>query len=432
MGTFKRRLALALLVAGLATGISTASAGAAISLVGTDDPGATALAQSMLATPTDLTGATWLTVTDEATSSVSLDMGGPAATDDTALDGFPTAGTTFGIMTTGDPLLADQPNTDDGSGRANNGSGSTPAPGTSDNFRGDTDFDTSILRMNVTVPNDANCVSMDYRFLTEEFPEYVGQQYNDAFIAEIDTSTWTDSGSTISAPGDFATKTGNSGVSVNGVGPIAMSDTEATGTTYDGATGLVTTKTPITPGAHSLFLSIFDQGDHVLDSAVFVDNIRFLNESAATCKPPEVAQAPPPAPPAGPPPPPSNQIAGSSIKFKNGSTILSVNVPGPGTVSAAQATSGAAARVSGAEAAKKKKKKKHPVLIKKATVVATHAGPVTLTIKPTAAGKKLLKKKGRFTVKTAITFTPNGGTAATTFRSVTVKVFKKKHHHKKH
>lgn len=439
MSTFTRRRTLALFGATLVlavAGFTAATAGATVTPVADNAGGATTLAQSMLANPTDLAapGATWDKVADAAPSGVpghDLDPdNGPAATSDSIFAGFPEIGGSFGILTTGDPLLADQANGSGGDGRTDNGisSGDTPAPGTSDNSRGDTDFDTSILRIPVTVPDGASCVAMDYRFLSEEFPEYVGQQYNDAFIAEIDNSTWTDSGSAISAPGDFATKTGNAGVSVNGVGPIAMFATESADTTYDGATGLVTTKTPITPGAHTIFLSIFDQGDHVLDSAAFVDNIRFLTESASTCKPPEVAQAPPPPPAI--PPPPSNTIVGSSIKFKNGATILSVTVPGPGTVAAAQATSTTASRV--ADAAKKKKRHKKPVLIKKTTVTATAAGVVKLTIKPTSAGRKLLKKKGKFTVNTAITFTPTGGTAKTTFKKVTVKVIKKRKHHKKH
>jgi hypothetical protein len=437
MSTFRRSgvTALASLAAFVAAAFFANAAFAAVTPATNDDPGATTLANSILADSSQLVSAHFDAVADAVASDVpgheSDDPNGPAAVGDAALDDFPTAGSDFGILTTGDPLLADQTNSDDGSGRANNGTGDTPSPGTSDNSRGDTDFDTTILRMNVTVPAGANCVAMDYRFLTEEFDEYVGQQYNDAFIAEIDNSTWTDSGSVISAPGDFATKTGTAGVSVNGVGPIAMSFAEAGGTTYDGSTGLVTTKTTITPGAHTIFLSIFDQGDHVLDSAAFVDNLRFITEDPSTCKPPEVAQAPPPPPPPSiaPAAPPSNQIAGSSIKFKNGATILTVVVPGPGTVSAGQATSTASA--SRADAAKKRKKHKKPVLIKRTSVVATAAGPVSLTIKPTKAGKKLLKKRGKFTVKTAITFAPNGGTPATTFKNVTIKI-KKKHHHKKH
>ena len=65
-------------------------------------------------------------------------------------------------------------------------------------------------------------------------------------------------------------------MTINGVGPVAVSPAESAGTTYDAATGLVTTKTPITPGPHKVFLSILDQGDQIYDSAAFVDNLRFI------------------------------------------------------------------------------------------------------------------------------------------------------------
>ena len=57
-------------------------------------------------------------------------------------------------------------------------------------------------------------------------------------------------------------------MSINGVGGVAATAEEAIGTTFDGATGRVTTKNPITPGAHTIFLSIFDQGDQIYDSVV--------------------------------------------------------------------------------------------------------------------------------------------------------------------
>lgn len=68
---------------------------------------------------------------------------------------------------------------------------------------------------------------------------------------------------------------------------------------------------------------------------------------------------------------------------------MTVVVPGPGTVTATQST-GTAARVSAAA-----KKKKKPALVKK----AKKAGPVRLTIKPTKAGKKALRRKKKLTVR---------------------------------
>ena len=61
----------------------------------------------------------------------------------------------------------------------------------------------------------------------------------------------------------------------------------AQGTTYDGATPALTAATPISPGMHSIYLSIFDQGDGVYDSAVFLDNLRFgrVAEVDRDCRP---------------------------------------------------------------------------------------------------------------------------------------------------
>ena len=47
------------------------------------------------------------------------------------------------------------------------------------------------MRIRVHVPKGANCLSFRFKFLSEEFPEFVGTEYNDAFIAEVDHSpTW--------------------------------------------------------------------------------------------------------------------------------------------------------------------------------------------------------------------------------------------------
>jgi hypothetical protein len=381
------------------------------------------VAQAIIADPSTLTGASF-DPTGQNAASTPNGFGDPLApntlfdNDTASLAGFPVAATgnhDFAILTTGDAGLADgTPQTlSSGSGTSNGGGSPTG--------RGDTAYDVTTLRLNVTVPAAANCLALDYRFLSEEFPEYVGSPYNDAFIAEVDTSTWTTSGSTVTAPNDFATHTGAEGVNVNGVGPVAVSAAEASDTTYDAATGLVTTKTPIAPGAHTIFLSIFDQGDPILDSAAFVDNLQFINESPDTCKPPAVAEtAPPPpvtTPPVTTPPPPSNAITiGSKIVFKSGATVLSVTVPGPGVLSVAPTGTGARAADRRADAAKKKKP-----LVKSVRVNVKVAGVVKVTLKPTAAGKKVLKKKGKLTQKMSITFTPTGGTPNTKKKTITIK-----------
>jgi hypothetical protein len=436
-GRVKRRCAAAAAVGALAA--LGASAPAQAVIVPEYDPDA--VAQAIVHDPATLNAATtdWQELATPVPVPTPPPTGPhvpfPAAVSSAALGGFPTSPASFAILTTGDVAIVDTPNDagDEGEGLLEDPPDSDFSD-RSDNgpLHGDTDNDVTVLKLGVTVPAGMNCVSLDYRFLSDEFPEFVGSQFNDAFVAEIDppggAPAWSTSGSVISHVGDFATAPSGEPVSINGVGGVAATVEEAFGTTFDGATGRVTTKNPITPGPHLIFLSIFDQGDEVWDAAVMLDRLAFLNESPATCKPPEVPVIvpPPPAPPAPPgppaPPPPPNDftVPGGSVTFRNGSATITVNVPGPGVVTASQAPAGSASRATAAAAKKKK-------LIKPARVVAKKAGPVKLKIKPTKAGKKVLRNKKKLKVRLAITFTPTGGSPRTEVSRLTIKVKKKRH-----
>jgi hypothetical protein len=353
------------------------------------------------------------------------------------LTGFPTSGETYAILSSGDVNTI-------GSLLTNEEEGTTTE--FQEHFpllpleRGPSAEDWTVLRVNVNVPSGDNCMAVDYRFLSEEYPEFVNSVFNDAFIAEVDTTSWkVEEEGEIVRPNDFAASPEGAPISVNGVGPTAMSPVESEGTYFDAATGLVTTKTPIAPGAHSVYLSIFDASDQELDSAVFLDNLRFINESAATCKPPigKELSIPAPTPPGSPPPPPSNAFTlGPSVKFKGGGSkaLITVNVPGPGTVTAGSPPAGATASASRASASAKPKgkgKKKKKALLVPASVHATAAGPVTITVSLSGAGKALLAKKGTLSVPVSIGFTPDGGVAGTPqTKTVTFKKPHKKKHHK--
>jgi uncharacterized repeat protein (TIGR01451 family) len=237
-----------------------ASAGAVWATITPVEPtpaGARTLADAMTASEGLVTDAGFETVPG---SDVALAHG----TSD-ALNEFPTNGPTFAILTNGDVNLADAPNEDEGSGMDLLGG----------NARGNTDLDVTVLKVDVDVPEGANCLSFDFKFFSEEFPEYADpeSQFNDAFIAELDESTWTTEGSAISAPRNFAFDDDGGVISVKSSGVTSMSATEAEDTTYDGATALLRANAPVTPGSHSLYLSVFDQGDGIYDSAVFLDNL---------------------------------------------------------------------------------------------------------------------------------------------------------------
>ncbi|HEX6388929.1 MAG TPA: choice-of-anchor L domain-containing protein [Solirubrobacteraceae bacterium] len=236
-----------------------------------------------------ITGASFLTIPPN---------GNPTAISDAPLGGLPTGGGTFAVMSTGDALKAADPN---------QGSvASTGAGGVA--VRGDTDRDVTILKIGLNVPATANCLTIDVRFFSEEFPEYVGKSYNDAFIAELDSSDWKTAGSTITAPRNFAFDEKGNVISINATGPASVQPAAAAGTIYDAGTALLHASVAATPGAHDLYLSVFDQGDAILDSAVFVDNIKASKVAGTGCKSGATDQATPqptgtPAGPVGSTPP---------------------------------------------------------------------------------------------------------------------------------
>jgi hypothetical protein len=188
----------------------------------------------------------------------------PAAISTKRLAGFPRHGRSFAILTNGDAKAAD--NKDD--------SGMYGSEIGGPSIRGSRDV--TILRIDLRVPRKASCLSIRFRFLSEEFPEYVDSPYNDAFIAELDESTWntvSKEDPRIVAPRNFAADTKGNPIGVNAVGDASVTASRAGNTTYDAATRILRASTPISGGPHILYLSLFDQGDRVYDSAVFLDRL---------------------------------------------------------------------------------------------------------------------------------------------------------------
>jgi hypothetical protein len=196
-------------------------------------------------------------------------FGDPAAISTKRLTHFPRHGRSFAILTTGDAKLADNLDFSDATGIENGGP----------SIRGSRDV--TIFRITLQVPSEASCLSVRFRFLSEEFPEFIGNVYNDAFVAELDLSNWntvSKDNPRIVAPNNFAADEEGNPISVNAVGDASIASFyRGQGTTYDGATRLLRASTPISPGRHVLYLSIFDQGDRSYDSAVFLDRLTLNN-----------------------------------------------------------------------------------------------------------------------------------------------------------
>jgi len=259
--------ALALLIAAIGVTAVTAKQRNAITPVPRSDRGATELARSIFENPNSkLVRSKFVTVPPGHD---------PVATTTKSIAGFPRKGESFAILSTGCAHYALWKNVSTDTGCKDGGL----------KIRGARDV--TIWRIRVQVPKAANCLSFRFKFLSDEYPEFVGSPFNDAFIAELsDAPRWRASTKTdpaISAPNSFAsTRNGQDLISVNGTGVAKVSPAAAKGTTYDAATGKLRASVPVKPGAHLLHLSLFDQGDRQYDSAVFVD--RLIVRKANQCE----------------------------------------------------------------------------------------------------------------------------------------------------
>jgi len=192
---------------------------------------------------------------------------------------FPTQGDSFLVLSTGQASGATLPN--------NSGSLSTILNGLN-NEQGN---DLVQVQLTLNVPAGAEFWAVDWKFFSEEFPEFVGSQFNDAFFIETPSSDINIVGNIPVSDTNIATDLFGSRVSINTTGVTGMTALNAAGTTYDGATGILTTAGRVDEGATqiNIIFSVTDLGDSVYDTTVFLDNFRFDDEFIA----------PPPADPPG-------------------------------------------------------------------------------------------------------------------------------------
>jgi hypothetical protein len=122
-------------------------------------------------------------------------------------------------------------------------------------------------------------------------------------------------------------------------------------------------------------------------------------------------QPQPVAAPAGPPTSsPSNAFVRGRLTLdqRTGTASLVVSVPDAGVLTASDARR----QLAIASLDRRHGGNPKPILIRTATVDAADAGTITVPIRPTPAGRKLLKERGKITFKVELTFTPDGGSAA--------------------
>src|SRR5207248_1023753 len=121
-------------------------------------------------------------------------------------------------------------------------------------------------------------LSFDFSFYTNEYPLFRNRGFNDAFLAELDQTTWSVDPVTgrINAPNNFAFDVRDPAHRPVSAGSSFFADRRVetlTGNFYNGGTPQLQAGTPITPGLHHLYLSIFDVGDGQIDSSVFLNHL---------------------------------------------------------------------------------------------------------------------------------------------------------------
>jgi hypothetical protein len=122
--------------------------------------------------------------------------------------------------------------------------------------------------------------------------------------------------------------------------------------------------------------------------------------------------------------PPSNVFERGKLKLNraNGTGTLRVTVPGAGVLKGVEAAA--------AKATSSKKGGKR--LVRPVTLKPTAAGTVKVPLRPTRAGRKILKKRGKLRVRVRLTYTPTGGIPSSqTFRGTLKLKLKKKRKQKR-
>ena len=151
------------------------------------------------------------------------------------------------------------------------------------------------LRLTFKVPTNAKSFSFNFNFLSAEYPEFVGSQYNDKLLVLLDSKSYKGNISfdkkqnpitvnvaffdvcdtadiCCSKDGCMSTNVcrQNSAPELDGSG-FEMDD--GNGNRIGGGTGWLTTTAPVTPGeTATLRFIVFDQADRYLDSLVLIDN----------------------------------------------------------------------------------------------------------------------------------------------------------------
>lgn len=234
-----------------------------------------AVAQQMFADPAAVIGANYASDGTDEVSHASV------AAWPVGLAGFPTNGPMYGLVSSGNTDGANDPNAEENKTTGETGDFDTlddPPDGLNTNEGNDLGG----ININFTAPAVAHpCLKIDVKFLSDEFDEFIGSNFNDFAAARLDntappTVSPGPSGFPVpSAPGNFLLDPSGVPITVNGAYLVGDYDHSAT---YDNATPKLTAQTAVTAGSHSLTIWVGDAGDSIYDTTLFADNIRIEDQ----------------------------------------------------------------------------------------------------------------------------------------------------------
>ena len=165
------------------------------------------------------------------------------------------------ILATGDVLNALPPNDGVSVGNSFNRDG---CPECDSIIPGYTSYDAAILSIVFDACDSCQSLSFDFIFGSEEYPEFLGDDFNDVFGAYLN-------GTQIAFDAQSAPITINGPFFSGGY----VQTPPGNGMEYDGSTLKLKTLAPITPGSvnNTLKFVICDAGDHILDSGVLLASL---------------------------------------------------------------------------------------------------------------------------------------------------------------
>lgn len=195
------------------------------------------------------------------------------------LTGFPTNGSMYGLISSGNTNGANDPNAEENKTTDDDGNAGGSLSGLDTN-QGQ---DLSGIEISFNAPALASpCLQVDVKFLSDEFNEFIGSQFNDFAVGRLDNTTPPTVGTgasgfpEVSAPGNFLLDPSGLPITVNGAYLVGDYDGS---TTYDNATPRLMAQTPVAAGAHTLNFWVGDAGDSIYDTTLFVDNLRIIDQN---------------------------------------------------------------------------------------------------------------------------------------------------------